>query len=163
LSGYLAFNGGIIEEGMKKAGYAAKGTAIGKVYAITDGVISGVFDKQGNPDKSTSDVIGTAATAILMGKVSSSIGAFAGPSGAVWGEDFSEYYWSVTNKYRAFRILKALDLLMKYKNLDSKLTDNKMVKILTQALGVCDAEGGKCNSKIILTNKSKKRINTWEI
>ena len=77
---------------MKKAGYAAKGTAIGKVYAITDGVISGVFDKQGNLDKSTSDVIGTVATAILMGKVSSSIGAFAGPSCAVWDEDFSEYY-----------------------------------------------------------------------
>lgn len=45
LSGYLAFSGGIIEEGMKKAGYAAKGTAIGKVYAITDGVISGINAK----------------------------------------------------------------------------------------------------------------------
>ncbi|MSN96474.1 hypothetical protein F1B92_04695 [Campylobacter sp. FMV-PI01] len=75
-SGYLAISGGIINEGLKAAGAVTKGTAIGKIYAITDGIISGVFDKQGNPDKSMNDVVGTAATAILMGEAGAAAGYF---------------------------------------------------------------------------------------
>ena len=72
---------------------------LGKAYSIVDGVVSGVFDAQGNPDKSMNDVIGTAATAILVGEAGAGLGSLFGPigtviggtlggiAGAVWGED----------------------------------------------------------------------------
>lgn len=77
-SGYMAFSGGVISEGMKASAETAKATIAGKVFTVTDGVISGVFDKQGNPDKSMNDVLGTAATAILVGEAGAKIGAKIG-------------------------------------------------------------------------------------
>ena len=59
-SGYLAFSGNLLKEGLSHADAVVKGTLLGKAYSIVDGVVSGVFDAQGNPDKSMNDVIGTA-------------------------------------------------------------------------------------------------------
>ena len=59
-SGYLAFSGNLLKEGLSHADAVVKGTLLGKAYSIVDGVFSGVFDAQGNPDKSMNDVIGTA-------------------------------------------------------------------------------------------------------
>lgn len=64
-SGYLAFSGNLLKEGLSHADAVVKGTLLGKAYSIVDGVVSGVFDAQGNPDKSMNDVIGTAATAYI--------------------------------------------------------------------------------------------------
>nr|WP_314869207.1 calcium-binding protein [uncultured Campylobacter sp.] len=102
-SGYLAFSGSLLENAGKIAGTVAKATPYGKIFAVTDGVISGVFDANGNPDKSMNDVIGTAATAILMGEALGALGftiggpiggiigaTIGGVVGAVWGEDFYE-------------------------------------------------------------------------
>ena len=98
-SGYLAFSGNLLKEGLSHADAVVKGTLLGKAYSIVDGVVSGVFDAQGNPDKSMNDVIGTAATAILVGEAGAGLGSLFGPigtviggtlggiAGAVWGED----------------------------------------------------------------------------
>ena len=98
-SGYLAFSGNLLKEGLSHADAVVKGTLLGKAYSIVDGVVSGVFDVQGNPDKSMNDVIGTAATAILVGEAGAGLGSLFGPigtviggtlggiAGAVWGED----------------------------------------------------------------------------
>ena len=98
-SGYLAFSGNLLQEGLSHADAVVKGTLLGKAYSIVDGVVSGVFDAQGNPDKSMNDVIGTAATAILVGEAGAGLGSLFGPigtviggtlggiAGAVWGED----------------------------------------------------------------------------
>ena len=59
-SGYLAFSGNLLKEGLSHADAVVKGTLLGKAYSIVDGVVSGVLDAQGNPDKSMNDVIGTA-------------------------------------------------------------------------------------------------------
>ena len=59
-SGYLAFSGNLLKEGLSHADAVVKGTLLGKAYSIVDGVVSGVFDVQGNPDKSMNDVIGAA-------------------------------------------------------------------------------------------------------
>ena len=58
-SRYLAFSGNLLKEGLSHADAVVKGTLLGKAYSIVDGVVSGVFDAQGNPDKSINDVIGT--------------------------------------------------------------------------------------------------------
>ena len=98
-SGYLAFSGNLLQEGLSHADAVVKGTLLGKAYSIVDGVVYGVFDAQGNPDKSMNDVIGTAATAILVGEAGAGLGSLFGPigtviggtlggiAGAVWGED----------------------------------------------------------------------------
>ena len=98
-SGYLAFSGNLLKEGLSHADAVVKGTLLGKVYSIVDGVVSGVFDAQGNPDKSMNDIIGTAATAILVGEAGAGLGSLFGPvgtviggtlggiAGAIWGED----------------------------------------------------------------------------
>gem|GEM_PF-3230009 len=102
-SGYLAFSGSLLENAGKIAGTVAKATPYGKIFAVTDGIISGVFDANGNPDKSMNDVVGTAATGILMGEIGGIIGGgiggpiggiigatIGGIIGAVWGEDAYE-------------------------------------------------------------------------
>ena len=65
-SGYLAFSGNLLKEGLSHADAVVKGTLLGKAYSIVDGVVSGVFDAQGNPDKSMNDVIGTAHYALFL-------------------------------------------------------------------------------------------------
>ena len=40
--------------------YGKKLPYVGKIFAVTDGVITGFFDKNGNPDKAYLDVAGTA-------------------------------------------------------------------------------------------------------
>ena len=59
-SGYLAFSGNLLKEGLSHADAVVKGTLLGKTYSIVDGVVSGVFDAQGNPYKSMIYVIVTA-------------------------------------------------------------------------------------------------------
>lgn len=46
-SGYLAFSGNLLKEGLNYADAAIKGSLVGKIYSIADGVITGVFDKHG--------------------------------------------------------------------------------------------------------------------
>ena len=40
--------------------YGKKLPYVGKIFAVTDGVITGFFDKNGNPDKAYLDVVETA-------------------------------------------------------------------------------------------------------
>ena len=49
----------LIEQGKPIMGYGKK-LPLGKIFAVTNGVITGFFDKNGNPDKAYLDVAGTA-------------------------------------------------------------------------------------------------------
>ena len=57
-SAYLAFTGTLIEQANNALWQ--KLLYVGKIFAVTDGVITGFFDKNGNPDKAYLDVAGTA-------------------------------------------------------------------------------------------------------
>ena len=50
-SAYLAFTGTLIEEGPRILGYGEKLLYAGNAFALADGVITGCFDKNANPDK----------------------------------------------------------------------------------------------------------------
>ncbi|CUU77667.1 hypothetical protein [Campylobacter hyointestinalis] len=71
LSGHLAF----ASEMAKQFGNT---TLISKIFSVTDGIISGVFDKNGNPDKGMESVIGTAVVAWEMGAIGGEYGAKIG-------------------------------------------------------------------------------------
>ena len=104
-SGYLAFTSGLLDYGIKIANIAANTTPYGKIFSVVDGVINGVFDKNGNPDKSMEDVIGTvitsyltsaalgATTGILLGPIGSIVGATAGAIiGGFYGSDVFKFF-----------------------------------------------------------------------
>ncbi|SUX09577.1 Ig family protein [Campylobacter sputorum subsp. bubulus] len=132
-SGYLALSGGMISKGLEAAGSVTKGTIIGKIYAITDGVISGVFDKQGNPDKNSTDVIGTSATAMLIGEIGAVAGSFipgiGTTIGAVIGGVVGAIAGSVVgeNAYEGIidAISKAIDLADEAAKRINNFFDNK--------------------------------------
>ena len=50
-SAYLAFTGTLIEEGPRILRNGKKLPYVGKNFAVTDGVITGCFDKNGDLDK----------------------------------------------------------------------------------------------------------------
>ncbi|WP_052137710.1 hypothetical protein [Campylobacter sputorum] len=68
-SGYMAFSGKVLGSSVP---------IVGRVFIVSDGIITAAFDKQGNPDKSMSKVIGTALTAWAIGSKGASIGASIG-------------------------------------------------------------------------------------
>ena len=53
-SGYLAFSSNMLENGKVILKTGEKLPVIGKIFAVTDGVISATFDSNGNPDKELS-------------------------------------------------------------------------------------------------------------
>ena len=57
-SWYMAFTGTLIEQANNALWQRL--LYVGKIFAVTDGVITGFFDKNGNPDKAYLDVAGTA-------------------------------------------------------------------------------------------------------
>jgi hypothetical protein len=87
-SGYMGFVGEVASQ------YGgAPGKIAGLVIGISSGVITGVFDKNMNPQKEYDNVIRTAATgfafgwsgARIGGRIGTQIGASAGPVGAIVG------------------------------------------------------------------------------
>ena len=72
-SGYMAFSGRVLGSGV---------STIGVIFSVADGVITGAFDKHGNPDKSFDRIIGTA----VMAWASAELGAISGSKiGAIIG------------------------------------------------------------------------------
>lgn len=85
-SGYMAFSGAVVENAKLILNTGKAMPIFGLVFSVSDAVITGVFDKHGNPDKAYSDVIGTAVTALSFGGAGASAGfAVAGPYGAIIG------------------------------------------------------------------------------
>ena len=50
----------------------------GLIYSISGSVITGVYDKHGNPQKDTRDVIGESVVSFLIGEIGSALGENVG-------------------------------------------------------------------------------------
>ena len=77
-SGYLAFSSNMLENGKVILKTGEKLPVIGKIFAVTDGVISATFDSNGNPDKELSSVLGTALTAYTATESGAAVGGMIG-------------------------------------------------------------------------------------
>lgn len=114
-SGYLAFTSGLLDYGIKIANSAASTTPYGKIFSVVDGVINGVFDKNGNPDKSMEDVIGTVITSYLTSAaLGATTGIFLGPIGSIVGATagaiIGGFYGSDVFKFFKHKFLTIIDI-----------------------------------------------------
>ena len=114
-SGYLAFTSGLLDYGIKIANSAANTTPYGKIFSVVDGVINGVFDKNGNPDKSMEDVIGTVITSYLTSAaLGATTGIFLGPIGSIVGATagaiIGGFYGSDVFKFFKHKFLTIIDI-----------------------------------------------------
>ncbi|MCI7586921.1 MAG: hypothetical protein MSS71_03540, partial [Campylobacter sp.] len=85
-SGKMAFMGTMADQAHLITNIGKKVPVVGTFFTAIDAVVSGFFDKKGNPDKSYLDVAGTLATAYAFSKGFAVAGGFVGgPVGAVIG------------------------------------------------------------------------------
>ena len=122
-SGYLAFTSGLLQDSKNMVFATTKTLPMGIIFSVVDGVINGVFDKYGNPNKSFSDVIGTVLTSYFTGKVgglvgriaiSSIVGTTFGPIGSIVGATagaiIGGFYGSDVFKFFKHKFLTIIDI-----------------------------------------------------
>ena len=122
-SGYLAFTSGLLQDSKNMVFATTKTLPMGIIFSVIDGVINGVFDKYGNPNKSFSDVIGTVLTSYFTGKVgglvgriaiSSIVGTTFGPIGSIVGATagaiIGGFYGSDVFKFFKHKFLTIIDI-----------------------------------------------------
>ncbi|MDU2009567.1 MAG: hypothetical protein E6738_08015 [Campylobacter concisus] len=122
-SGYLAFTSGLLQDSKNMVFATTKTLPMGMIFSVIDGVINGVFDKYGNPNKSFSDVIGTVLTSYFTGKVGGLVGRIAissiagttfGPIGSIVGATagaiIGGFYGSDVFKFFKHKFLTIIDI-----------------------------------------------------
>jgi len=122
-SGYLAFTSGLLQDSKNMVFATTKTLPMGIIFSVIDGVINGVFDKYGNPNKSFSDVIGTVLTSYFTGKVGGLVGRIAissiagttfGPIGSIVGATagaiIGGFYGSDVFKFFKHKFLTIIDI-----------------------------------------------------
>ena len=122
-SGYLAFTSGLLQDSKNMVFATTKTLPMGIIFSVVDGVINGVFDKYGNPNKSFNDVIGTVLTSYFTGKVgglvgriaiSSIVGTTFGPIGSIVGATagaiIGGFYGSDVFKFFKHKFLTIIDI-----------------------------------------------------
>jgi LysM repeat protein/uncharacterized membrane protein len=98
-SGYVSFIGQVTEESAKffgDAGTKLIGKRVNTIFSIVDGVVTGAFDHNMNPDKELEEIIGARVVEYAFAKIGAMAGGIIfGPPGAVGGAVIGSIFGSL--------------------------------------------------------------------